>query len=150
MNNDYANNISKELDGINKRLIMLLCKLMNVVKDKTITFVEPIKVMRYYRNTPSYLLEVKTINGGLFDGVAKLSMEVVNLTDENKEQTIGYKKSTTWSARDLSCESLMALVWAVERHINDTASVGLDDYLGSRMIAKGLNDYLENEYFPSE
>ena len=150
MDNDYTYQISKEIDGTNKRLIMLLCKLMNVVKDKTITFDEPIKVMRYYSNTPVYMLEVKTINGGLFDGVAKLSMEVVNLTDENKEQTIGYKKTTTWSARELSCESLMGLVWAVERHIIDTASVGLDDYLGKRMVEKGLNDYLENEYFPSE
>lgn len=150
MDNDYTYQISKEIDGTNKRLIMLLCKLMNVVKDKTITFDEPIKVMRYYRNTPAYMLEVKSINGGLFDSVAKLSMEVVNLTDDNKEQTIGYKKSTTWSARELSCESLMGLVWAVERHIIDTASVGLDDYLGKRMVEKGLNDYLENEYFPSE
>lgn len=150
MDNDYTHRISKELDGINKRLIMLLCKLMNVVKDKTITFVEPIKVMHYNRNTPAHMLEVKTINGGLFDGVAKLSMEVVNLTDENKEQTIGYKKATTWSASELSCESLMALVWAIERHIINTASVGLDDYLGKRMVANGLNDYLENEHFPSE
>lgn len=150
MNNDYTNKISEEIDGMNKRLIMLLCKLMNVVKDKTITFDKPIKVMRYFQKKPVYMLEVKTINGGLFNGVAKLSMEVVNLTDDNKEQTIGYDKPTMWSARELSCESLMALVLAVERHIIDTASVGLDAHIGSRIIEKGLNDYLENDYFPSE
>ena len=147
---DYVTNIDNDLGNFRLKMVMVLCKLMDVVKDKTITFEVPIKVMRYYRNTPVDMFEVKTINGGLFDGVAKLSMEVVNLTDENKEQTIGYKSSVTWSIESLSCESIMSLINAVQKQIIDTASVALDDYRGKNIIAKGLDDYLENGYFPTK
>ena len=112
---DYVMNIDNDLDNFRLKMVMVLCKLMDVVKDKTITFEKPIKVMRYYRNIPQEMFSVTSINGGLFDGVAKLSMEVVNLTDENKEQTIGYKKVTTWSIESLSCESIMSLIYAVQK-----------------------------------
>jgi hypothetical protein len=143
-------NIDNDLDNFRLKMVMVLCKLMAIVKDKTITFEEPIKVMHYNRNTPAHMLEVKTINGGVFDGVAKLSMEVVNLTDENKEQTIGYKKAATWSIESLSCESIMSLIYAVQKQIINTASVALDDFCGKNMIVKGLDYYLENEYFPTK
>lgn len=147
---DYVMNIDNDLGNFRLKMVMVLCKLMAIVKDKTITFEKPIKVMHYYRKTPAHMLEVKTINGGVFDGVAQLSMEVVNLTDENKEQTIGYKKATTYSIESLSCESIMSLIYAVQKQIINTASVALDDFRGKNMIAKGLDDYLENEYFPTK
>lgn len=147
---DYVMNIDNDLGNFRFKMVMVLCKLMDIVKDKTITFEKPIKVMHYYRKTPAHMLEVKTINGGVFDGVAQLSMEVVNLTDENKEQTIGYKKATTYSIESLSCESIMSLIYAVQKQIINTASVALDDFRGKNMIVKGLDDYLENEYFPTK
>jgi hypothetical protein len=143
-------NIDNDLGNFRLKMVMVLCKLMDIVKDKTITFEEPIKVMHYYRNTPAHMLEVKTINGGLFDGVVKLSMEVVNLTDENKEQTIGYKRTVTWSIESLSCESIMSLIYAVQKQIINIASAALDDYRGKNMIVKGLDDYLENDSFPTK
>ena len=143
-------NIDNDLDNFRLKMVMVLCKLMDVVKDKTITFEKPIKVMRYYRNIPQEMFSVTSINGGLFDGVAKLSMEVVNLTDENKEQTIGYKKVTTWSIESLSCESIMSLIYAVQKQIINTASAALDEYRGKNMIVKGLDDYLENDSFPTK
>jgi hypothetical protein len=143
-------NIDNDLDNFRLKMVMVLCKLMDVVKDKAITFEEPIKVMRYYRNIPQEMFSVTSINGGLFNGVAKLSMEVVNLTDENKEQTIGYKNAVTWSIESLSCESIMSLIYAVQKQIINTASAALDDYRGKNIIVKGLEDYLENEYFPTK
>lgn len=147
---DYVMNINNDLDNFRLKMVMVLCKLMDVVKDKTITFEEPIKVMRYYRNIPQEMFSVTSINGGLFNGVAKLSMEVVNLTNENKEQTIGYKNAVTWSIEGLSCESIMSLIYAVQKQIINTASAALDDYRGKNIIVKGLEDYLENEYFPTK
>ena len=147
---DYVMNIDNDLDNFRLKMVMVLCKLMDVVKDKTITFEEPIKVMRYYRNIPQEMFSVTSINGGLFNGVAKLSMEVVNLTNENKEQTIGYKNAVTWSIEGLSCESIMSLIYAVQKQIINTASAALDDYRGKNIIVKGLEDYLENEYFPTK
>ena len=146
----YVMNINNDLDNFRLKMVMVLCKLMDVVKDKTITFEEPIKVMRYYRNIPQEMFSVTSINGGLFNGVAKLSMEVVNLTNENKEQTIGYKNAVTWSIEGLSCESIMSLIYAVQKQIINTASAALDDYRGKNIIVKGLEDYLENEYFPTK
>lgn len=144
-----VNSVDNDLIKFRIKLIMMLCKMMNVIKDKTITFKTPVKVMRYYRNEPMDLFEVKDITAGLYNGVAMLIMNVVNVSDENKEQTIGYKKMTTYSIEQLSCESIMHLIETVENHIISSPQ-SLDLNGGRNLISKGLDDYLENGYFPTK
>jgi hypothetical protein len=56
---------------------------------------------------------------------------------------------TTYSIEQLSCESIMHLIETVETHII-TSPQSLDFEGGRNLISKGLDDYMENGYFPTK